>query len=189
MTSEERRANLIEAALTCMARGGIQEFTVDKVCAEADVSRGLITHHFGSMSGLLAAVYAKMYRDSTTSARAIRSGESRLSVLLNTFFDEGAFSRESFTIWLSLWGQISIDAELRKEHRTKYAEYVKDVATAIDAVANENGRVVDALSLARALICLVDGLGIQHCLDPESMPPDVAEDMCKAFLKPQIGPF
>lgn len=79
LTSEERRAELIAAGLACMARGGIQEFTVDRICAEAGVSRGLITHHFGSMNGLLAAVYASMYQEDAAPPRASRPGESRLS--------------------------------------------------------------------------------------------------------------
>ncbi len=61
LSAEDRRALLEDAARTCMARGGIREFTVDKIVAEAGVSRGLITHHYGSMDGLLVAVYSRMY--------------------------------------------------------------------------------------------------------------------------------
>ena len=56
LTSQDRRAALVEAALDCIADGGIQAFTVDRVCDKAGVSRGLITHHFGSMDALLTAV-------------------------------------------------------------------------------------------------------------------------------------
>lgn len=61
LTSDQRRAALIAAGLACLARGGILEFTIDNVCREAGVSRGLITHHFKSKDGLLVAIYRSMY--------------------------------------------------------------------------------------------------------------------------------
>ena len=187
LTGEERRAELIAAGLACMARGGIQEFTVDRICAEAGVSRGLITHHFGSMNGLLAAVYAAMYREETALPRATRPGETRLSALLDALFAPAAFNRERLTIWLTLWGQISINPELGLEHRAQYAGYLNDVATAIDEVARARGRTVESRTLARTLICLVDGLGLQHCIDPEAMPPETAKAACRDLLEPHLG--
>ena len=58
---DARRARLIEASIACLAKGGIQGFTVDNICHEAGTSRGLITHHFGSKNALLAAIYASIY--------------------------------------------------------------------------------------------------------------------------------
>ncbi len=189
LTSEERRAELIAAGLACMARGGIQEFTVDKICVEAGVSRGLITHHFGSMNGLLAAVYAAMYREETTLAHAAQPGETRLSALLDALFAPVAFNRERLTIWLTLWGQISINPELGDEHRAQYADYLDGVAAAIAEVAEARGRNVDSRTLAKTLICLVDGLGLQHCIDPEAMPPDTAKAACRDLLETHLGAF
>lgn len=189
LTGEERRAELIAAGLACMARGGIQEFTVDRICAEAGVSRGLITHHFGSMNGLLAAVYAAMYRAATEAGRPTVPGEPRLAALLDAFFAPETFNRDALTIWLTLWGQISINPELRLEHRAQYADYLADVADAIDEIAAERGRAVDARALAKTLICLVDGLGLQHCIDPATMPAKTAKAACRALLEPHLGGF
>lgn len=189
LSSEERRAELVAAGLSCMAQGGIEGFTVDRICAEAGVSRGLITHHFGSMSGLLAAVYAEMYDGSTRPAREPAPGETRLSTFLDAFFTPEAFNREAFNIWLTLWGQISINDDLGAEHRVRYPAYVRDVAAAIDDIARLNSRIVDAVGLAKTLIALVDGLGIQHCIEPASMTADAARAACRALLEPHVGPF
>lgn len=189
LTGEERRARLIEAGLACMARGGIQEFTVDKICAEAGVSRGLIIHHFGSMNALLTAVYATMYDGSTKLTRDLTPGETRLAALLDAFFAPEVFNRDAFNIWLTLWGQISINPDLKEEHRVQYANYVRDVADAISEVAVASGRNVDADALARSLVCLIDGLGIQHCIEPTSMRADDAKSACRLFLLPHLGSF
>lgn len=189
LPSTARRAQLVKAGLVCMARGGIQGFTVDTICEEAGVSRGLIIHHFGSMNALLAAVYAAMYLGSTRPLGPPAPGQTRLAALLEAFFAPEVFNRDEFNIWLTLWGQISINADLRAEHRLQYASYLGEVTGAIADAAAHNGRQVDAEALARAFICLVDGLGIQHCIEPGTMPAAEARAACRALLEPHVGPF
>ena len=188
LTSDDRRAQLIEVGLACLARGGIQEFTVDKICIEAAVSRGLIIHHFGTMSGLLAAVYAKIYRDTTPELSDDVAPADRLDALIKGFFAPKAFNRDVLNIWIALWGQISNTPALRAEHQRQYLDYLDEVTHAIAAKASEQGRDVEAGPLAKSLICLVDGLGLQHCLDPEVMPVNEAVGAAWAFLEPHLGP-
>lgn len=186
LSSEDRRAQLMDVALAGLARGGIQEFTVDKICAAAGVSRGLILHHFGSMAGLLAAVYARLYRDTTPDLSPLPP-EARIAALIDGSFASKAFNRETLNAWLALWGQISNTPALRDEHRRQYVSYLAQVSEAIAALALARGRAVEALPLAKSLICLIDGLCLQHCLDPEAMPAEAAKDACRAFLAPHLG--
>lgn len=187
LSSGDRRAQLIEVGLACLARGGIQAFTVDKICLEAKVSRGLIIHHFGSMSGLLAAAYARIYRDTTPELSDAMAPARRLDALIEGYFAPKAFNRDVLNTWVALWGQISNTQALRTEHRRQYLTYLAEVTEAISAKAGERGREVDAGLLAKSLICLVDGLGLQHCLDPEVMPVTDAVAACWAFLDPHLG--
>ena len=48
------RAPIRDAAITCFADHGIVGTTVRKIATAADVSPGLVIHHFGSMEGLRA---------------------------------------------------------------------------------------------------------------------------------------
>ncbi len=189
LTSEQRRAALIDAGLACMARGGIQEFTVDKICAEAGTSRGLITHHFGSINALLAAVYAKVYRDAMPDAKPDTPPELRIIQLINHSFDLKNFNREMLNVWIALWGQISNSEELGAEHRRQYQSYLQDMTKAIKDIAAQRSRIVAAQGLAKALICLIDGLGLQHCIDPIVMPVEDARAICFRFLEPHLGPI
>lgn len=186
LSSEDRRARLMDVALAGLAKCGIQEFTVDKICAAAGVSRGLILHHFGSMGGLLAAVYARLYRETTPDLSTLQP-DARLDALINGTFAPKAFNRDTLNAWVALWGQISNTPALRDEHRRQYRGYVDEVTAAIAAVAAARGRTVEALPLAKSLICLIDGLCLQHCLDPESLTAEAAKDACRAFLAPHLG--
>ena len=187
LTSETRRAALEEAALACMARGGILEFTIDKVCKQAGVSRGLITHHFQSKDGLLVAVYAKMYAKTMAVLDAPRPGVPRIVAMIDASFAPDMFSREVLNIWLTLWGEIANNPVLQAEHRRQYATYVADVTAAIDEIAADRALTLDSATLARTFIALVDGLGLQRCIEPRLMTPKSAKSACYALLEPHLG--
>ena len=177
----ERRALLEDAACACMARGGIREFTVDKVVAEAGVSRGLITHHFGSMDGLLAAVYARMYREWIASISTPRPGLTKLEAIVEALVSPALFSREAMNVWLTLWGEIANNAVLRSEHRARYGEYRESLLYALREAAPASS-MADLEATASAFICLIDGLGVQRCVDPEFLSEAEARSACWALL-------
>lgn len=186
LSSEDRRAQLIDVALACLSEGGILHFTVDRICTQAGVSRGLVLHHFGSMAELLTAVYARIYRDTVPNLSAL-APEARLQALIESIFAPKAFSRDTLAAWLTLWGQIAVTPALQAEHRRQYRAYLAEVSDAIGALAAMRGRTVDAPNLAMSLICLIDGLCLQRCMDPEILDPDAAKVACWSFLEPHLG--
>lgn len=188
LSPAERRALLEDAACACIARGGIREFTVDKVVAEADVSRGLITHHFGSMDGLLVAVYSRMYRDWLAVMETPRPGLSRIEAMVDALVSPPLFDREVMNIWLTLWGEIANNPILRDAHRRLYGDYRSAIMEALSDAAESNGRRIDAETVATAFICLIDGFGVQRCVEPSLLSEEKARAACWAFLRPHIGP-
>lgn len=203
LSAADRRLALIEAALACMAEGGPSGFTVDRVCARAGVSRGLVTHHFGGMSGLLAAVYTHLYAEVIPNAATLPPGPSRLTALIDVLFDPRFFNRAALNTWLTMWGSISNTPELMEEHRKHYATYIAMVIELIEEEARATQTPAalpsaslpaailspaEADSLARSFICLVDGLCLQHCIDPPSMPAEVARKAALDFIRLGIGP-
>lgn len=181
LSSEDRRLSLIEAALACIAEGGIHAFTVDRICDKAQVSRGLITHHFGSMDALLAALYDHIYETFLPPVP-----EEGILALLDRIFAPAAFNRDVLNIWLTLWSEISNTPALREVHRARYRRYLDQVALAI---AHSARGPIEARPLAVRLICLIDGLGLQHCIDPETMPASTARQACIDMLTPLTGPL
>lgn len=184
-TSEQRGAMLIDAGLACLARGGITAFTIDNICREAGVSRGLITHHFKSKDGLLVAVYATMY-DRTLDNLSADAGIERL---IEAEFSAQTFNRENITIWLALWGEIATNPVLGAEHRRNYTAYRKGIARALQNTARARGRILDADNLAIALIALIDGLWLEQCIAPDMMSATEAKTACYRMLEPNLGPF
>jgi TetR/AcrR family transcriptional repressor of bet genes len=194
---EQRRAMLIEAATRCLSRGGINAFTVDSICKEACVSRGLINHYFDNLDGLLVEVYKSSLYASVNAqiaeAKRRRSEnadwppEASLAALIRSNFVPDYFSRANLLVWLALWGEIAVNARLKAAHRELYDAYRAELAEDIAAVARVRDRVVDAPALARNFIALVDGLWLEWCLDESVITPEAAEEAAFEMIEAQVG--
>lgn len=184
---EQRRQSLIEAGLACLARGGILGFTIDNICAEAQVSRGLITHHFGSKDNLLAAIYEMMIARLMTAVEAEGSGRERIARFIDASFAAGTANRDSLKMWLAVWGEVANQPALLKQHRKQYARYRSGVENALAALAAESRRDVDVPFTAMMLISLIDGLWLEWCIDPRQISADDAKAACRKLLEPVFG--
>lgn len=187
MARADRRMALIAAGHACLAREGIGGFTVDKVSAEAGVSRGLITHHFRSMDGLLAAIYAQMIEQLIAAVEAKGQGAARVSGFIDQSFAGGAQNRDSLRAWLALWGALATTPRLLRAHRRQYARYRAGVEAALAALARERGVSADIPFTAMMLISLIDGLWLEWCIDPGQISETTAKVACKRLLEPVFG--
>lgn len=58
-----RRKEIIEAALSCFVKYGVEATTIEMICRAAGASVGSLYHHFGNKEGLAAEVYVAGLRD------------------------------------------------------------------------------------------------------------------------------
>lgn len=188
ISPDERRARLIEASIACLAKGGIQGFTVDNICREAGTSRGLITHHFGSKNALLAAIYATIYGKVLENLDRAEEAPSSLDDLIELMFSDSFLSRSYLNVWLALWGEIAVNPALQIEHRKNYALYRERIARAISSVARARGVTVDSYDVATILISLVDGLWLEQCIDQSLLSLARAKDLCRRTLAAVLLP-
>lgn len=182
ISPDERRARLVEASIACLAKGGIQAFTVDNICAEAGTSRGLITHHFGSKNALLAAAYASIYGKVLENLDRAELAPGSLEELIDMIFADSFLSRDYLNVWLALWGEIAVNPALQVEHRKNYALYRERIARVISAFARGQGVKVDSYDVATILISLIDGLWLEQCIDQSLLSLERAKDLCRRTL-------
>lgn len=186
-TAEVRSTMLIEAGLACLARGGIQAFTIDNICRESGTSRGLVSHHFGGKDGLLAEVYAAAYRNFLSVLMPEEATDLRS--LINGAFSKELYQRDPLNIWLALWGEIAVNPTLREAHRVHYNALLARIEAAIAAHAKGKGLSIDPASLALPVLALIDGLWLEAQIDPERMSPDRARAAAVALLSHALGPI
>jgi AcrR family transcriptional regulator len=172
---EKRRADLVQAAIRCLAEGGIAAFKMERIAAEAGVSLGLLPHYFKSKTELLAEVYrAALYDDvyrkiAELDDKAIGSPTARLCRIVDAIIDPDYLRPANLTVWLALWGEIVVNPELRLAHRALYRSYLTSLAVLIGEVAEERQRRVNGTEVARNLQALIDGLFLERALDKQAV--------------------
>lgn len=178
LTPQERRERLIEASIACLAEGGIRNFTVDAICAEAGTSRGLIVHHFGSKDALLAAVYAEVYDRLVQGVEVDGTRAATPESLIDSVLSGAFLDRKYLNVWLALWGEIAVNPQLRSEHRKHYALYRERLAIALSSMARGRGTTIDSHAIATMLISLADGLWLEQSIDPSLLSKARAKEVC-----------
>jgi AcrR family transcriptional regulator len=186
-----RRQMLIDAAIRCLAEGGLAAFTVDRISREAKVSRGLINHHFNGISGLLIEVYEAMTQSMLAAGRETLSfegtAEERLAAVIETMFDPPMFSKSSLRAWLALWGEVATNPRLKASHRKSYDAYRKAIGDALAEIAQLRKVKIDGEALAMTVIALIDGLWIEWCLDSSVVNRDSARAAVYDLLEARLG--
>jgi transcriptional repressor BetI len=179
---EVRKRLLIDATTRSIAQYGYSGITIERICAEGGVSRGLINHHFGSKDELLQQSYKTLcdqwkahaldgMKDMDDPADALRS-------CINKNFDDAMFNPQQLRIWLGFWSVIPKSPKLQKLDRALYQLDLKIYQDVMERLAQKNGLDLDTRAQSIALMALIAGLWLQAALDPQSLSAAQARAMC-----------
>lgn len=166
-----RKLKLIEATAQCLAEFGHAGTSVRAVAAKADVSPGLVAHHFKGIDDLIAATYGHVAaRVAESLAQAMDAAsddaESKLRAFIDASFKPPVLDRDLLAIWLSFWSLVRRDPGVRKVHKKVYAEYRRRLEQLIADIAGGRRIKIDAHLAALGFTAMLDGLWLELCLDP-----------------------
>lgn len=176
-----RREELIAAGIICLGQGGMSAFTIDQICKQARVSRGLINHHFSSKDDLLLCIYAQM-TDYLVRDVSHEAPHEQITGFIESSFDKNSFKKSNLRAWLAIWGEVATNPELKSLHQERYQGYRQQLMTALSALVQTELKVE---SIARQLIALIDGLWLEYCLHSEGFSLYAAKSDCYQFLQQQ----
>jgi AcrR family transcriptional regulator len=106
LTAEERRTEILDAALSAFSRKGYHAASLDDIAGEAGISKALIYEHFASKQELYGDLIARNARELTQRVAGalggmeVESGMERLAAGLDAFF---AFVEERRDAWRMLF--------------------------------------------------------------------------------------
>ncbi len=164
MTTEQRRAALLDATLAVMARKGIAGVTVRDVASEMGTSSGLIHHYVTSMDELLASAFEHVAAaDLEATVAEVDAGRDPLEKL-SLFF--AAYSRAdndtAFQVWLDAWAEAARRPVLREASMRLNVAWQQLLAETIRAgVADGSFACPDPDGTAWRIVSLLDGLSLQ----------------------------
>ncbi|MBB3977513.1 AcrR family transcriptional regulator [Rhizobium azooxidifex] len=188
-TPEDRRRQLGEAALRCIVKHGNAGVSVRQIAAEAGVTQGLITHHFGEINELVAYAFDIM-SDGVLQAitRAVEEAEpapqKRLDAFIEASFSPILFDRDVLGVWVVFWGLILHSPRMSVSQQGEYSDYVTTVQGLIgDLAAAEGFSIGDIRLTSVAFTALLDGLWLAWCLNPSAFKPQEGVQLCRNWIE------
>jgi AcrR family transcriptional regulator len=176
---------ILAAARRLLVAGGFEALKLSAIAAEAGESKASIGYHFGNKDGLVAALVDSLAHDANRGLiaqtanlpardermRALIDGETRI-----------AADAESFQAFFEALPHALRDPGLRPRVAALYEGYRETVLRCLDpgdAAARETLR-----PFAMLMIAIVDGLAIQHGLDPDGTDVAAATELWDRLARP-----
>ncbi len=172
---ETKRQQLLDAAITCFARNGFSETTIEDICREAGVSHGALYRHFRSKEDIIEASY---WRDRETMtarfAAAKKKGDTRR--IMEELFELYIHRRDQSDpqTQMRLKFRVQLYAEAARNPRIRETQYKtwEDFLESFGGIvrgAQERGEinpVLDSETVVRVLMALIIGFNVQKIVDP-----------------------
>lgn len=179
---------LLAAAQRLLAVGGFEALKLSAIAREAGESKASIGYHFGNKDGLVAALVDSLAHDANRGlieeTAQVPAGESRLHALIDGESRIAADS-ESFQSFFAVLPGALRDPALRERVAALYDGYRKTVLRCLDA--DDATAHAELRAFAMLMIAIVDGLAIQHGLDPENADVHAATELWERLAQPFLA--
>jgi len=182
-----QRETFAEATMRLIARHGIEGVTMRAVAAEANLSYGSLFHYFDSKDDLLMHAVRQLTSRQTTRVNEYESQYSGLKALEHLLCDDAIVndsSRDHWMVWLTFQYKVALDdsfAELHAELVRGWLDRIRGLLSeARDA--SEIRSSVDIETEAMAIWAYSSGVGQLGLLHPQSMSPEMQEDLISTYL-------
>lgn len=172
---EERRRELIDATLECIAEEGIQATSLRSVAARAGVTNGLIRHHFENKANLIVAAYQRATEMiAGPGLQVLRTGEGtprqRLAGLIRTLLKADGADYRLLALWATFISQSPVDPMIAALRAESYETLHRETEMLIAQVFLAEGRSVTAAEIEDATLeihAVLDGFWIAACLETD----------------------
>ena len=179
---------ILAAAQRLLASGGFEALKLSAIAAEAGESKASIGYHFGNKAGLVTALVDALTHEANRGLMAetaeVAAGEARVRALIDgeTRIIGDA---EAFQSFFEVLPHALRDPDLRERVAALYEGYRETVLRCLAAGDEDEHRRLRPFAML--MIAIVDGLALQHGLDPGNA--DVAaatslwEELASPFLR------
>lgn len=179
---------ILDAARRLLAEGGYEALTLSAIAEAAGEPKASIGYYFGNKDGLLVALVDSLVHEANRAlldeTARLPVGEQRLHALIDGEV-RIADDLETYRSFFDILPHALRNERLRERVATLYEGYRETVLRCVAAADRTDGGD-GLLPFAMLMIAIVDGLAIQHGLDPERV--DVAaavelwERLARAYL-------
>jgi AcrR family transcriptional regulator len=182
---EVRRAQILEAARTCLSRKGYHGTTMDDLVRESGLSKGSLYWHFASKEEVLLALFDRYTEEffAAWGERAEAPGVSPVELVVHgaELFMERIGAEDGLAqAWLGF-----LEHPLARERMAELYTRSREMLTALVERGIERGELATRApgAIAAGLVGLVEGVFLQAIVDPSFEPGPSLRLSTEALLK------
>ena len=161
---QDRREQLIEVAIDCLAERGFVGSTLAQIAGRAGVSPGLIAHYFGDKDALLEAAFRRLNRRVHENVRAklrlARTPRGRVQAIIDANLAPEEFNQRTGNAWLAFWGQLLHVEPLLRVQQAYQGRMLSNLRHALRQLLPGD----EAESLAAMIAAMIDGVWLRAAL-------------------------
>ncbi len=193
-TADQRREQMLRAALEVIADRGYADTRISDVAERIGISPALVIYYFKTKDQLLTAAIRYLdnlwYADGQRRMAALPTAVARIEeiVAMSCLPEADTEPGSSWTLWLDFWALAARSPEVAGL-RQRDDERWRDLVSSLVRTGQEAGefREVDPQNFAVLLCSLLDGLAIQIALADPVVDPARAFELCMLFIADQLG--
>jgi AcrR family transcriptional regulator len=179
---------LLGAARRLLASGGFEALKLSAIANEAGEAKASIGYHFGNKDGLVTALVDSLAHDANRAlikeTGALAPGAGRVHALIDGEARIVA-DAESFQAFFEILPHALRDPDLRDRVAALYNGYRETVRLCFDGAAPASAAELGPFAVL--MIAIVDGLAIQHGLDPEGADVGAAIKLWEKLVRPLLA--
>ncbi|MDK1021644.1 MAG: TetR/AcrR family transcriptional regulator [Candidatus Hydrogenedentes bacterium] len=191
-TKEERREQIVLAAITCFAEKGYYEASMDVIAAEANLSKGSLYWHFKSKRELFQSLVERWLQEFTdclgTAFEGTATASEKLRMMIDAVKRNAAAQPELARAQLEFYVLAVRDEEFKAWLHENYAADIQFLESILrQGMENGEFREVPVDSVARMIMAYLDGALLHREInDPEATASTILDevaDTLTALLK------
>jgi len=193
-TADQRREQMLRAALEVIAERGYADTRIADVAERTGISPALVIYYFKTKDQLLteAIGYSEdnWYAYGQRRMAALPTAAARIEefVAMSCLPEADPEPHDSWLLWLDFWALAARNPQVA-DLRRKADERWRGLIVSLVLAGQEAGefRLVDARDFAILLSALLDGLAIQFALADPAVDPAKAFELCMRFIAGSLG--
>ncbi|MEM6678088.1 MAG: TetR family transcriptional regulator C-terminal domain-containing protein [Pseudomonadota bacterium] len=183
---EERRRQIIEATIDCLAQRAPEAWSLRQVAREIGVAPSLITYFFETWGELLLSAYKMLAARFEAELRALEGAglepRAHLAAIVDRFLCDDEARGRTAGAYIALWAFSQNEPALRHEMSRFSETVVAALGQALEAHARALGRDRPLGSTTRTLYILLDGLWYEMAVNPEYIGLEEARRMAWSYI-------
>src|SRR5260370_9381863 len=174
--SEERKNQILEAAIAVFARLGFQQARMDDIARQAGLSKGALYLYYTSKDAIITALLKYFFTQEFKRLQVFVESDQQASVqdqlmaLTRQLVSAMKWMAKLMPIAFEFYAIAGRAKKVRQFLKEYYQQYCRELARLIQrGIERDEFRVIDAETTAVTLAALYEGLALLFFVDPQAM--------------------